>query len=107
MIFTSRFATFWTLLRQAPRFYLMLLINRNGLLNFEVYVMNTDGGAQTRLTTDSAVDGEPAWSPDGNRIDFSTNRDGVLNFEVYVMNANGSGQTKLTTNPRVDASPDW
>jgi Tol biopolymer transport system component len=81
--------------------------NRNGLLNFEVYVMNADGGAQTRLTINGAVDGEPAWSADGGRIVFSTNRDGLLNFEIYVMNANGGGQTRLTTNSAADTSPDW
>ena len=79
----------------------------NGVLNFEVYVMNADGSAQTRLTNDSAVDGEPAWLPEGGRIVFSTNRNGLLNFEIYVMNANGSGQTKLTMNPAADTSPDW
>lgn len=69
--------------------------------------MNADGGAQIRLTTNGAVDSEPAWSPEGDRIVFSTNRDGLLNFEIYVMNANGTGQTRLTTNTAADASPDW
>ncbi len=33
--------------------------------NVEVYRMNADGSSQTRLTTNNALDGEPAWSPDG------------------------------------------
>jgi TolB protein len=53
------------------------------------------------------VNGEPAWSPDGAKIVFSTNRDGFFNFEIYVMKADGSGQTRLTNNPSVDISPQW
>lgn len=30
--------------------------------NHEVYVMNTDGSGVTRLTDDTADDGDPAWS---------------------------------------------
>ena len=36
--------------------------------NAEIYVMNADGSAQTRLTNDPATDKDPSWSPDGQRI---------------------------------------
>ena len=40
---------------------------RNG--NNELYVMNPDGSAQTRLTNSSRVsEGQPAWSRDGTRL---------------------------------------
>jgi TolB protein len=35
--------------------------NRDGLLNFEIYVMNTDGSERTRLTMIPAADNSPAW----------------------------------------------
>ena len=38
-----------------------------------IYVMNADGSGKTALT-DSHVDSDPAWSPDGSRIVFSTNQ---------------------------------
>ena len=40
--------------------------------NWEIYLMDADGGNQTRLTNNDAVDWMPAWSPDGTRIAFSS-----------------------------------
>lgn len=81
--------------------------NRDG--NVEIYVMNSDGSAQTRLTNNVAFDGDPAWSPDGTKVVFTSTRDG--NEEIYVMNANGTGQTRLTSNLaaqfNLDRSPVW
>ena len=31
--------------------------------NREIFVMNTDGSGQTRLTNNPALDGAPSWSP--------------------------------------------
>lgn len=73
--------------------------------NFEVYLMDADGGGQQRLTENPAEDYSPAWSPDGKRLAFVSTRDG--NAEVYVMNADGTGQTRLTNNTASDLRPAW
>ena len=55
--------------------------------NREIYVMNADGTGQTRLTSSTAIDEAPAFSPDGSRIAFTSGGG------VYVMNASESTKT--------------
>src|SRR3954447_18523154 len=43
--------------------------NRDG--NYEIYIMDTEGGGQTRLTMSPGNDQWPTWSPDGQTIAFS------------------------------------
>lgn len=58
-----------------------------------------------RLTTNTATDWQPSWSPDGTRIAFASNRDGK--FEIYVMSADGSRVRRLTFNTAEDSYPKW
>jgi Tol biopolymer transport system component len=73
--------------------------------NREIYVMNADGSNQIGVTNDPALDQEPAWSPDGDHIVFSSNRNG--NFDIYEINVDGTGLTQLTNTPAEDLFPDW
>ena len=86
--------------------------------NAEIYVMNADGTGVSRLTdtTDgwnepetSPYSGDPAWSPNGQRIAFSSNRESVLGSEVYVMNADGTNVARLAPDyvSHWDSSPTW
>jgi Tol biopolymer transport system component len=72
----------------------------NGKIVFErgrsIFVMDADGANQTHLTT-TASDYQPAWSPDGTKIAFTSVRTSPYP-NVYVMNANGSNPVKLTIN---------
>ena len=65
--------------------------------------MNADGTGQTRLTNSPGNDFDPAFSPNGSKIAFTSYRDG--NAEIYVMNANGTGQTNLTNSAGVEGDP--
>ena len=80
----------------------------------ELYVMNADGSGERRLTqivldvcNKNTLTGEgdnldatqPAWSPDGARIAFtSISHEYPCGTEISVINADGSGQRQLTGN---------
>jgi Tol biopolymer transport system component len=59
-----------------------------------IFLMRKDGSEQRDLTPDDQRYFWPRWSPDGQRIAFSSRRTG--DYEVWIMNRDGSGQRQLT-----------
>lgn len=81
---------------------------------YELYASKADGSDQHRLTRDrgsaSTRKGlhyqiDPAWSPDGKLIAFSSSRDGSLH--IFVVDAAGRKTTRLTSGTYDDTHPTW
>ena len=53
---------------------IVFVSDRNG--NLEIYVMDIDGKNSRNLTDNRDKDYSPSWSPDGERIVFTSERDG-------------------------------
>ncbi|MDR9418968.1 TolB family protein [Gracilimonas sp.] len=59
----------------------------------QIFTMNIDGSELIRLTDNRRASGYPAWSPDGNRIAYSTDLIECSGDPcVYLMNEEGSGK---------------
>lgn len=61
--------------------------------NWDLYIVNADGGSPKRLTDDPGDDGLPVFSPDGGRIAFVSKRADV--WGIWVINLDGEGEAKL------------
>ena len=62
----------------------------------EIYIMDADGGNQTRLTDWPGYDGGPFFTPDGRRIVWRHfSEDGLL-ADVYTMKLDGTDIRRLT-----------
>src|SRR5437660_12584176 len=80
-----------------------------------LYVFNVPAKTTTQITSGDFDDSEPAWSPDGKSLAFSSNRtpDADANYKshiwvVAVDNADkGAHLTQLTPDPGPDSAPAW
>ncbi len=80
--------------------------------NWEIYVMDVDGGNQQNLSNNPHADVSPSWFPDGKQIAFMSRRDGHVidgfpTYEIYAMDADGGNPQNLTNDPHDDMSPSW
>ena len=77
--------------------------NRDG--NAEIYIMDTDGRQQVRLTQHPDADFQPVWSPTGEQMLFVSKRDGVR--DLYLMDPNGENVRKVFKTGSSRQQPAW
>ena len=80
-----------------------------------VHVLDIASGELSQLTSGDYDDSQPAWSPDGRHIVFTSNRtenpDSNYNTDIWVVSSDpeksSSKLTQVTSTPGADASPAW
>jgi TolB protein len=76
--------------------------------DYDIYVMDSDGGNVRRLTSGPDIDTYASWSPDGKRIIARRVIEEGRNNEVFAMDADGTNAVNLTNDPeRYDGWPVW
>ena len=83
----------------------IVYIRTNGGYN-EIWKMDLDGSNQTPLCS-SSNNSDPAFTPDGEKIVFSSIRNGDSDYEIYIMDSDGSNISVLTSNSVEDSHPSY
>jgi len=60
----------------------------------DIFKVNAEGGMATALTSNSAYDMQPVWSPDGKTIAFASDRFG--NFDIFTISIEGGSPNRIT-----------
>lgn len=88
----------------------LIATDQGGPFAHDIYTMNLDGSALTRLTSGTNAQGV-SFSPDGKWIAFTAytnvaDRD-QSSCEIFIMRADGSDVRQLTDNKYCDYQPRW
>ena len=70
-----------------------------------LYTKVIGGAVITQITDEQANDVQPAFSPSGSRVAFSSNRSGQ--WDIWVVDANGKNPTQITNTPAPELHPSW
>ena len=73
--------------------------------NQDLWILPSEGGQMTQLTTDPTDDWAPRWSPDGKEMAFYAYRSG--NRDVWVMPSGGGPGRQLAPDPTEETVPTW
>ncbi|WP_147125716.1 Tol-Pal system beta propeller repeat protein TolB [Shimia ponticola] len=73
--------------------------------NSDLYTVNLNTGARTRLTNAPSIETAPSYSPDGRQIVFESDRSGTQ--QLYVMPAGGGEARRISFGDGRYSTPVW
>jgi Tol biopolymer transport system component len=75
----------------------------------DVYIVSVDGVSPVQFTTDAASDIQPAWSPDGSKLAFTSERGGLFHIWIApVANGRPAGPARQITRGQArEMAPEW
>lgn len=76
-----------------------------GNREMDVLTFDLDAGILRNLTSNYSYEGEYVWSPDGQRIAFTSNRD--FNMDIFVMDSDRRNLRQLTHSDTDNLNPVW
>jgi len=77
-----------------------VLLSRLGPTKAALFISQADGGGEHPLLATTSLDYDPAWSPKGDWIAFTSERNGSA--DLYRVHPDGTGLQRLTDNPAYD-----
>ena len=63
----------------------------------DIFIVGTNGGKASQLTSNSAYESDPLWTKDGKKIVFSSYREGSK--DIFITNTGGGTPKRLTNYP--------
>jgi Tol biopolymer transport system component len=73
---------------------------------WDLFTVEADGSGRRQLTDTPEAERHPSWSPDGQKILF-TSGNGMTNIDLFVMDADGANVQRLTEHPERDRRAVW
>ncbi|WP_245190840.1 Tol-Pal system beta propeller repeat protein TolB [Jannaschia formosa] len=73
--------------------------------NTDLYMLDLNTGASTRLTTAPSIETAPSFSPDGSRIVFESDRSGAP--QLYIMPSSGGEGSRISFGEGRYGTPVW
>ena len=73
--------------------------------NTDIFVTSLAEGTKRKLTTNSAIDTAPSFSPDGKRVVFESDRGGGQ--QLYIISSGGGEAKRISFGKGRYATPVW
>ncbi len=83
-----------------------LAVNQSAGRTSDIWVYEMQRDTMSRVTFAAGSSWEPVWSPDGQRIAFSSDRDARTTANIYWQRADGTGEAQRLTESNLSQRPD-